>query len=228
MSYHNLYPHDRKPGCLPRKSQFGKLFAPASEKIKVIPKADWGKYTGKISLKPFVKTILDQDGVGSCACEAVTQAVMIARAIAGLPHVELNPWFIYHTTSGGWDRGSSIDENLAFVLENGIAPMDVWSRDEGWRKEPSAAAKEAALEFRNIEVFDIASIEDMVSALFDACAVPHGAKGHAVCKVEHLSDKEGDDVNSWGTGWKNNGFGVWVPYRSINFNYGAFAVRIAR
>jgi len=32
-------------------------------------------------------------------------------------------------------------------------------------------------------------------------------------------------VNSWGDDWKDGGFGVWSEYRSINWGYGAWAVR---
>lgn len=223
-----VFPKGRKPLCLPRKTSFGRCFAPASEKIKLIPRSKWAEYAGRISLRPFVKTILDQDGVGSCATEASGQSVMVARALAGLPHVDLNPWFIYQKTSGGWDRGSSIDENLEFILKNGIAPESVWPRDKGWQTKPSDAAYEAALAFRDIEVFDIASIDEMVSALLTGCAVVYGSKGHAVVKIEHLDDDKGLDVNSWGTDWKDGGFGVWASYRAVNFSYGAFAVRAVR
>jgi hypothetical protein len=224
----SIYPADRKPGCLPRKEPFGKLFAPASEKIKIIPREEWGDYAGKISMRPFVKTILNQGSVGSCATEAVTQAVMVARAFAGLPHIILNPWFIYYHTSGGRDRGSSIDENLAFIREHGIAPMSVWGRDKGWQTEPSSEAYDAAKAFRDFEFFDIAAINEMVSSQLGACPVVYGSKGHAVLKIEHVNDSEGLDVNSWGEDWKDGGFGVWASYRAVNFNYGAFAVRAIR
>jgi len=220
------YPLGRKPGCLERKSLYGEYFPRAEDRIKVIPREDWD--VGDVSLKPFVKTILDQGSVGSCATEAITQAVMVARAFAGLPHVELNPWFIYQATSGGRDRGSSIDENLRFVLKHGIAPMSVWPRSKGWRTKPSSEAYDAAKAFRDIEVFDIAAIDEMVSGVKLANAVVYGSKGHAVLKVKHLNDKEGLDVNSWGKDWKNGGFGVWASYQAVNFSYGAFAIRAIR
>jgi hypothetical protein len=181
-----------------------------------------------MSLRPRVKTILDQGTVGSCACEATVQAIMIARDYAGLPHVELNPWFIYHTTSGGRDRGSSIDRNLEFVREHGCAPISAWPRSKGWKAEPSVQAYKEAKAFRDIEVFDISNVNEMVSALLTGCAVVYGANGHAVVKVEHINDEKGLDVNSWGTDWGDEGFGVWASYRAVNFNYGAFAVRAVR
>ena len=113
-----IFPPTRIPGCLPRRTKLGERFPIFSDHIEVLPQDELDRLAGTISLRPFVKTILDQDGVGSCATESTTQAVMIARAVAGQEHVVLNPWFIYHTTSGGRDQGSAIDDNLAFVMEN--------------------------------------------------------------------------------------------------------------
>ncbi len=214
-----------KPGCLPRSKPMGVRFPLAEDRIKVIDHSDWPKYTGKTSLRPFVKTILNQGQVGSCATEATAQAIMIARAFAGLPHVVLNPWFIYQETSGGRDQGSSIDDNLDFVMKYGCAPESVWPRSRGWNAKPSAEAYAAALEFRPREVFDIASISEMVSSLFDDFAVVYGSNGHAVVKVEHLNDREGLDANSWDVSWGDRGFGVWAAYSQVNWQYGAWAIR---
>ncbi len=221
----SVYIDDRKPGCLPRKSKVGQWCPLLRDAIEVIPESDWAKYVGKISLRPYVKTILDQDGVGSCATEATAGAVMISRAFSNLPHVVLNPWFIYHTTSGGRDQGSSIDENLAFARENGIAPESVWPRSKGWQAKPSADAVEAAKAFKILEFYDITSIAEMVSALLKGFPVVYGSNGHAVCKVEHVDATQGLDLNSWSESWGDGGFGVWAKYKAVNFQYGAFAIR---
>jgi hypothetical protein len=169
--------------------------------------------------------------VGSCATESTSQGVMICRAFSGLPHVVLNPWSIYWNTSGGRDRGSAIDDNLAYAQEFGIAPVDVWPRSKGWSAEPDAAAKKAALGFRIEEVFDVSSIDEMVSALLTGFAVVYGASGHSVIKVQHLDDSKGLDCNSWGadTTWGDGGgFGVWASYRAVDWRYGAFAIRAVK
>jgi len=228
MTPRTFLPTGRVAGCLPRKNLPGRICPLAEEHIAIIPRAEWPKYVGKVSLRKFVKEILDQDGARSCATEAIAQAVMIARAMAGQPHVLLNPWFIYHTTSGGRDGGSSLDENLAFVREYGIAPMSVWPRSKGWRTEPSKEAWEAALQFKIEEFYDIGTVDEMVSAELDAYPVVYGANGHAVCKVEHLNDREGLDANSWGTDDGDQGFRVWATYNAVNWGYGCYAVRAAK
>lgn len=223
-----VYPPDRIPGCLYRKSLPGQVCPMAADHIKVIPRAQWGDYAKQIGggqgLRPFVKTVLDQNGAGSCATESTTGATMISRAFAGLDHVVLNPWFIYHTTSGGRDSGSSIDENLEFVREHGIAPESVWPRSKGWRATPSAEAVEAAKAFKILEFYDVASVNEFVSALLQGYPVVWGANGHAVCAVAHLDDTKPLILNSWGD-WEDHGFGVWATYRAIEWGYGAWAVR---
>jgi hypothetical protein len=209
---------------LPRSSKVGARFPLFSEHIDVIAQSDWKDYPG-VSMRPFVKEILDQGQVGSCATEGTAQSLMIARAFAGLEHVSLNPWFIYHHTNGGRDAGSSIDDNLAFAMEHGIAPASVWPRSKGWQTKPSEEAYAEALKYRVTEVYDVTSVVEMVSALLKGFAVVYGANGHCVVKVEHQTEQKGLDVNSWGTSWGDHGFGVWATYRQVNLAYGAFAVR---
>jgi hypothetical protein len=216
----NQWPIGRIPGCLPRKWKLGAKFPLARERIKIIPRADWPALAKQQRMRQYIPTVLDQDGVGSCATESTTGGVMTIRAYRGLPFVLLNPWFIYHTTSGGRDAGSSIDENLDFVREHGIAPESVWPRSKGWRAKPSAEAYEAAKPFRIREAFDISTVDEAVSALFDDYCIVYGAKGHSVLKVEY--DK---DLNSWGRDWGNDGIGLWASVNAINWNYGAFAIR---
>jgi hypothetical protein len=218
-------PPGKAMGCLPRKSKVGAVCPVFADHIDLIPESDWDSYRGKISLRPYVKQVLDQDGVGSCATEGTAGGVMIARAFAGLPFVLLNPWFIYHTTSGGRDQGSSIDENLEFARKYGVAPESVWPRSKGWQAKPSDAAYEAAKEFRILEFYDITSIPEMVTALLKGFPVVYGSKGHCVVKVEHLDRAQGLDLNSWSESWGDKGFGVWAKYAEVNWQYGAFAIR---
>jgi hypothetical protein len=200
----------------------------AADHIEIIPRSEWQALAAQISLRPFVKQVLNQGQVGSCAAEATTGALMIAKSFADslAPFVLLNPYFVYNTTSGGRDAGSAIDDNLAFARDKGIVPEAVWPRSKGWRTRPSAEAFEAAKAHRILEFYDISSIDEMVSALLKGFPVVYGSNGHAVCKVQHLDESKGLDLNSWSESWSDGGFGVWSTYRAVNWSYGAFAIRV--
>lgn len=217
----------RLAGCLPRRTRPGQLCPLFSEQFDEMTDEELAGFVGKVSLRPFVGTILDQDGAGSCATESSTQAVMVDRAVRGLPHVVLNPWYVYRVTSGGRDNGSSIDENLAFIRENGIAPEALHPRSKGVFAKPSQEAIEAALLYRIHEFWDVTTIRQMRTALAKGFAVAWGSNGHSVLKVADLGPADGLDANSWGADWGDQGFGVWSSYRSINWGYGAWAIRVA-
>lgn len=219
-----ILPPGKAFGCLPRKSKFGECCKPMADEIEVIPRDQWPALIANgVSLRPHVKTVLDQDGVGSCATESTTQSVMIGRSVAGVPHVLLNPWSIYRVTSGGSDRGSNIDANLEFARDNGILPESYWPRSKGWRATPPAGWKAVAAQYRIKEFYDIATVEEAGTALLLGFPVVFGWNGHSCCLTTLLSPTVAEYINSWGE-WGDEGFGK-VNLASINFGYGLFAVR---
>ncbi len=221
-------------GCLPRKSRPGELCPMAADRIEVIPEDQWDALAAQITLQPHVKAVLNQDSAGSCATESSTGGTMVGRALAGLPYVLLNPWFIYWHTGGSSDRGdgrsggSSIDENLAFIREKGIAPESVWPRSKGWgyrgANRPSVEAYAAALDYRIVEFYDISNVAEMVSALLKGFPVVFGSDGHSILAVAHKGTYP-LILNSWGN-WGEGGFGKWCSYSGINWSYGAFCIRV--
>jgi hypothetical protein len=162
----------------------------------------------------------------SCATESTSQALEIVRAFEGQDYVELNPWFMYHTTSGGRDNGSNIDTNLEFVRDKGVAPESIWPRSKGWRATPSADAVEAAKLYRIEEFYDIATIEEIGTALLLGFPVVFGWQSHSCVLTQLLDTTTAEYANSWSPQWGDQGFGK-IKLSSINFNYGAFAVRTA-
>lgn len=218
----------RRVGCLPRISKPGEFCPLFSERIKIIPKREWSdilKNSEHMRLRPSVPVVLDQDGVGSCATESAAQCVMTCRSFHGQKFNLLNPWFVYHTTSGGRDGGSNLDTNLRFVREHGIAPESIWPRANGWRKRPSSEAQEAALDYKILEFYDIQNSEEFGSALLLGYPVCYGRRGHSITGVDLIDENNFRMVNSWGD-WGDAGFAV-ESLRGINWKYGAWAVRVA-
>ena len=220
-----VVPPGKKTGCLPRKSMMGGVCSLFSEKLAIIPVAEWPSLLGNIELRSCVTKIKDQNGFGSCATESTTQSMEIVRKLEGQEWVELNPLFIYHTTSGGRDQGSSIDTNLEFARDYGIAPESVWPRSKGFTAKPSADAVEAAMAYRIMEFYDIASISEAGTALLLGFPVVFGWQGHSCVLVQLLSTTKALYANSWGN-WGDQGFGT-INLSSINFGYGMFALRTA-
>jgi hypothetical protein len=200
----------------------------AVDHIKIIPSGDWDAAAAELGddLRKKVPICLDQNGYGSCATESCTGSVMLSRAVQGLDFVQLNPLYIYATTSHGRDQGSSIDENLEFVRENGIAPESVWPFSKGFKATPSAEAVNAARAYRIEEFYDITDVNQFVSALLTGFCVVFGANGHSILAVRHAGSYP-EILNSWGTSWGDSGFGKWCSYNAIAWQYGAFAVRVA-
>ena len=222
-----IVPPGKKTGCLPRKTRMGEPCGLFGEKVTVIPIGEWATLLPNIELRSCVRKIKDQNGFGSCATESTTQALEIVRQLEGQPWTELNPLFVYHTTSGGTDRGSSIDENLAFARDYGIAPESVWPRSKGWSAKPSAEAKAAAMEYRIMEFYDIASIAEAGTALLLGYPVVFGWQGHSCVLVQLLSTTTALYANSWGIySGSDQGFDT-INLSSINFGYGMFACRTA-
>lgn len=218
----------RVPGCLPRASKPGELCPLAAERIPLVPRNEWAErienqfYTG---LWPAVPAVLDQDGVGSCATESTAGSVMTCRCFNGQNHELLAPWFIYRETSGGADRGSNLDTNLAFVRRNGIAPMRLHPRSKGWRARPTEEAIQAALNYKIEEFFDIQNEVEFVSALLSAMPVVYGRRGHSIYGIDMVDERNFRMMNSWGN-WGDKGTAV-ERLSGINWGYGAFAVRVA-
>jgi hypothetical protein len=196
--------------------------------FRIIPVNQWDDWlTGPdaVDLRPFVQFILDQNGVGSCASEAITQCIMILRAIGRQAAERLNPWFIYNTVSGGVDRGSSLPDNVNFVLKHGVPSQAVYGREHGWRQAPTADAQEDALKYKLLEVFRIRTWEEFGSCLLYGMPVFFGYSGHAITGVTVLSTTRVQYANSWSLTWGDKGFGT-LSKNSIYWAYGVYGVRV--
>lgn len=198
------------------------------DEFQVIPVNEWADWlTGPdaVNLRPFVKFILNQHGVGSCGSEAMVQCIMILRAIARQDPELLNPWFAYHFVSGGRDQGSSLPDNVNFALEHGIPSQLVFPRSLSWRSKPNEAAHEDALKYMLLEVFRIRTWEEFGTCLLIGMPAYFGYSGHAIAGVTLLSTTRLQYANSWDKTWGDKGFGT-ISKNSIYWAYGVYGFRV--
>jgi hypothetical protein len=231
MSEVFVIPPGKKTGCNYRTSKVGGICSLWGEKMEVLTDAELkqaieDRKAAGIRGRDSVKEILDQDGVGSCATEMTAQGIRTQKVRQNFITVQLNPWFLYYHASGGVDRGSGIDEDIALGRDIGCPSMEVWPRSKGWKTKPSAEAYADALNHRIWEVFDVTSQREAMTALVKDYPVGFGHDSHAELMVDILSLTEADVANSWSTEWGDKGFHSF-PFARINFAYGCFAFRAA-
>lgn len=237
LSWSPFPPPGRRTGCNPRKSKAGEVCSLFSEKIKVIDPNDWDQILAdrlasgqSLKGRSDVRKIKDQDGVGSCACEATCQAMEVTMVRSGQPWEELNPWSLYRLVTQR-DDGSSIDEDLQVARDVGVLPVSFFPRYDAngkvinrWNATPPDNWKEIALQYRIDEFFDITTVAEAGTALIEDYALVFGYQGHSECMEDLLPKSNGDTANSWGTDFEEAGFHV-VSLQRIDFRYGCFAVR---
>ena len=105
----------------------------ASWTIKTLPESEWGK----ASLEPITDLwTFDQNGRGSCACEAVTACAMCALHQETGRLVTFNPWVLYALVTTR-DVGSDAAGNAEMAQQIGLCPMAKWDREtHGWPSLP--------------------------------------------------------------------------------------------
>jgi len=224
MRSHLIVPDGQAKGCLPRKTRYGDICYPLSDRIETIDRSEWAGLIGAVELRPYVKKIFNQGRNGSCASEGTHQGCAIIRAWQGLKFVEFNPLAAYGRLNGGRDNGSSIDENLQWVRDYGMLPESYWPRSKGWKASLPDGWKDVAKQYRVAEFFDIGTITEVGTALLKGFPVVFGWQGHCCVMTTLLDDRTALYANSWATTWGDKGFGK-IRLNDVNFGYGAFAVR---
>jgi len=222
----------RPLGCLPRVASPGAVYPVFGERPggRVIPRAEWRP----TDFRHLVAKILDQDGQGACNAFASVQALMVLRAMAGLPYVELSAGNLYGRINGGRDQGSTLADAIQKLEAEGVCkaatvPHLAWrpaTWPSGWREE--------AKRFRVLEAWDCPTFDHLASAIQLGFAVnlgvlvgsnfepgpdgwvpPRrgGGGGHAMCGVGLLRHPQSGRwgilvANSWGKAWGLGGYGV--------------------
>ena len=219
----------RKGLILPTVADFSMVRDAPTGDFQVIQPNRWAELIAgqdAVDLTPLFTHKLDQNGHGSCGAEGLTQGCMLALAKAtGKAPPLLNPLFMYHTTSGGRDQGSSLQANIAFALKHGVASEAVWSRKRGFLSIPSPAAYADARNYMLLEYSQVRNWIEFGTALLLGWPVYFGYLGHAIVAITLLDEERFRFANSWSVGWGDQGAGTLHKDR-IYWSYGAYAIRV--
>jgi len=214
---------------LPTVVEFSRVHDAPTGDFQVIQPNRWAELIAgqdAVDLTPLFMHKLDQNGKGSCGAEGLTQGIMLtlAKATGKAPPL-LNPLFMYHTTSGGRDQGSSLQANIAFAMKHGVASEAVWPRSKGFLTKPSLLAYADARSYVLLEYSQVRNWIEFATALLLGWPVYFGYTGHAICAVKLLDQERFRYANSWSKDWGDNGAGTLHKDR-IYWNYGAYAIRV--
>lgn len=220
-------------GCNPRSTKVGAhLYLPVAgtvEACPILPRSKWRPGT----IRNHVWHVINQSNQNSCASAATAGAAMIIRRIIGLPDVVLSQAPLYKAVNNGRDGGSSIDDNLIALMEQGttpaavVAPLD-WN-GPGWPADWQPQAKR----YRLAEAYDCPTFDAAASALQNGWPVVFGvfwgSGGHAITAVGLQHDGRTwslEILNSWGKSWGDNGLGLLTEQNCRGLEtFGAFALR---
>lgn len=231
-----ILPSGMAKGCLPRDTIVDPRNTLAGLGRAIRPQSTWHKFIGRSSYRQHWRETFYQNGIGSCAADAMTMGMMLKRVQMGQPHVRLNPWSMYYTTSRGRDEGSTIQSNLEYARDYGVVPDEDFPRyrsDERtvlnpWNRKPPESALQRALPFRIDEYCDNTSILEVGSCLCDGIICPYGWEGHSCILLELTNEWTALALNSWGQDWGGDDGFFLMDLREIDFRYGCFGILSVR
>ncbi len=226
-------PDGQACGLLPRAFKFGEVCGALEDNIDIIPREKWGKYidNGAPDFREYIKHILYQGGIGSCATESATQGAAAMECFRTGKYTIYNPWTVYPFVTV-LDDGSSLDVVLKRLRTHGVLPESIWPRKgpkaHPWNEKPPQELFDK-YGLRVDEAYDIASIDQLGTASIMGFTVCYGWKpsrrtAHAELITKIRSKVTAEDCNSYGLKFGDKGFGV-RPLSQVDFRFGAFAIR---
>lgn len=175
--------------------------------------------------------ILSQGNRGSCNGYACAGSLSRIVYLSGLPEVHLSGEYVYAHINGGLDRGSTLDDGMKFLMQNGacrkeLVPHETYLLNR-ISKEAEADAKNyiahECLEAKTeIELADglsngfIAVVAVQASQSYSRldskgiCGESNGVGNHSVSVDDCIFDGTQflfDQPNSWGLSWGDRGRG---------------------
>lgn len=181
---------------------------------------------------------LYQNGHGLCWSHSTTNGVMVARAFAGMPYVDLSAYMVACLANGYRDQGGWCGQSAKQIFDGGVCEQKFWPQQSFSRSNDTPEMRENAKKYRIQEEWrDLTrpihgqrmTWVQLATALLNGqpAACDFSWWGHSVCALALVPQKNGDldlmILNSWGSNWGDRGFGVLSGSKKIP--NGAISIR---
>lgn len=210
---------------IPRNEQVDRLEAMEKEKATLT------------HLHKYYKTpIKNQSSTSHCWAFGSCSAFESARAKAGLPYIEFSPDSLAGPINNWRNRGGYGESALDYMENHGVLPVSTWPY--GYYKSDKYEDKGLRAENKCIESYDLIEngmdagerwdvyVTAMLLAFGTNPAFNHWR--HLVAGMQPLAKNgkidDGLILNSWGTGYGDNGFGIMYGWKAIPDDVQAFRV----
>lgn len=227
-------PEGFSKGLLPRSQHplyaaYGSAPFAAPERVTPIPRVQWpdlwsDKRKAKATLRDVAEgagiQVFDQNGTNYCHANSPAFALMLLRAKAGLPKIQLSAASIGGPVTGFRNAGAYIMDDLEQVVKDGACDVKFYPTNATGRGYWTEEAKANAALHKLFEFSDVPSrnLDIQMTLLLLDLPVCVGLNywGHAVTDVggEYLGGDVNRDsswsidfANSWKYTWGDNGYG---------------------
>ena len=190
----------------------------------LIPRSEWQariaeRQARKMTMRDKIRQagikVKNQAQTNYCWINAPTWCVELARMVQGQRHVVLSPASAgarikNFRNVGGWGK-----EGLVFIIQNGVAPVDLWPANAIDRRYNTAEAQAAALNYRVDEWWELQprNLDQLISCVLRDVPVAVGYNwwGHEVTVVDAVWVDGAIALligNSWDVVWGDEGYGI--------------------
>lgn len=221
-------------GYVPRDWQavpFGSMPEAEPLGLPLIPRSEWDDRIEEIERTKSRLTdlcdgagltVLDQNGTNYCWINAPVHCVEILRVKQGEPLVRLSPASCGGPIKGYRNVGGWGTEGLAYIVEHGIVPQEMWPPNAINRQYDTPESREARKAYKVQEWWDVVDLGQRDRERFDRLAtclllgipVAIGLNWwrHEITAMDLVALGGGQYGvrinNSWGTRWETNGRSV--------------------
>lgn len=199
--------------------------------LTVIPRSEWDDRIEQMErdksrlsdlLDQYQVPVKNQRSTNYCWIFAPVHCAEIVRVKQGNAYVSLSPASCgaiikNYQNVGGW--GS---EGLAFMIQRGVAPSELWPDTAIDRQYDNEASREARQQYMPLEWTEgrAKDLDHLMTLLFNRIPVAVGYNwwGHEVTAIDpvKVNGQYGCRIdNSWGTTWGENGRGILVGSKAV-------------